>query len=405
MNFALARRRAWVAACVLAILARLVVMLRFTGTNDVHYWQEYGASIAKVGLFETYRTLTQFNHPPLMGLWVLFAEKLGGSDGRWFSFTFKLLPLAGDLLAAWLLFRHTRPSATRDAGLKLACLFLWNPASFLVTAYHGNTDPMLASLCLCAALLAQAGNPLGAGLALGAAFNVKILALILLVPLAASARSTRELLRFTAAFAITCVPFVPALLAVGRPFVEHVFKYNSVPQPWGLSLFFDDVKAITYLGPYFASANEKFLPNARYLIIGSTALIALAMKVRGGQRWLEVAAFGLCTSLVLAPGFGYQYLAWPMPLFFAIDRGRAAKTSVVCGALLGLLYLDFWDGQYPGMSWMLAWPRIGVVLGAIAWVSLAGWSWRLGRSILTSRGAQGAVAVGPPGATPVATSA
>ena len=397
----LTARRAWIGACALAVLVRLFVMTRFTGTNDVHYWQEYATSISKIGLRETYRTVLAFNHPPLMALWVWFAGKVGGASGRWFPFVFKLLPLAGDIFGAALLARYAGrdlprdagPDAPRDArrdpatverGLKLACLFLWNPVTLLVTAYHGNTDPLLASLCLWAALLAEEGNLTGAGFALGCAFNVKILAMVLLVPLAAAARTTRGLFRFAGAFAIMCLPLIATVAYVGHVFVERVFQYNSVPHPWGLSLFFDDMQAIRIIGPHFASVKALFLPDARYFIMGLPVLLTLVMRLRGGRRWLEAAAFGLCTSLVLAPGFGYQYLAWPLPLLFAIDPRRALKTSLAGGALLGLLYFNFWDGQYPGISWMLEWPRIGIVLGAVTWLSLASWTLRLGRSMVSA---------------------
>ena len=385
---AITRRRVWLAVAALAVVVRLYVMVRTTGTNDVPTWKIFGVSIAWVGLFDTYRTVPLFDHPPLMSLWILFARTLGGADGRWFPCVFKLLPLAGDVLAAWLLFRHAkaRPGAKPEAGLELACLFLWNPVTLLVTAYHGNTDPLLASLCLWAALCAQAGNPIGAGLALGAAFNVKILALILLVPLALSARSIRDALRFGAAFAVTCIPFLPPLLVVGSPFIEHVFSYNSVLRPWGLGLFFEDIQAINYVGPHFARASQAFVPMARFVIVGGAALTALVMRLRGGSRWLEVAAFGLSTALVLAPGFGYQYLAWPVPLLFAIDRRRAMTNAVLGGFFIGILYLHFWDGQVPAYSVMRPpWPRFGVVLGAITWANLVGWSWWLGKSILSSR--------------------
>jgi hypothetical protein len=398
---ALTRRRILLAGCALAVLVRLVIMAVFTGTNDVHYWQGYATSLSTIGLRETYRTVLAFNHPPLMALWVWLAGKLGGAQGRWFPFVFKLVPLSGDLLAAALLARYAgrdrprdarpdspgdarRDGATGEAGLELACLFLWNPITLLVTAYHGNTDPLLASLCLWAALLAEEGNVTGAGFALGCAFNVKILAVVLLVPFAAVARTWRGLFRFAGAFAIVCVPFIAAVAYVGHVFVERVFQYNSVPHPWGLSLLFEDMQAIRIIGPDFATLNALFIPNARYFIIGLPILLTFVMRMRGGGRWLEVAAFGLCTSLVLAPGFGYQYLAWPIPLLFAIDPARALKTSLTGGALLGLLYFNFWDGHYPGMSWMLAWPRIGVVLGAITWLSLAGWTLRLGRSLVTA---------------------
>src|SRR5260221_6776855 len=153
-----ASRNVWWAACAAAVLVRLWIMLRTCGTNDIHTWQGFARSIHTTGLFETYRSDPEFNHPPLMGLWTLLARRLGGFDAGSFPFVFKLLPLAGDILAAALLFQHARRPGDvgqpPERAIKLACCFLWNPVSVIITAYHGNTDPLMAALCLWAALLA-----------------------------------------------------------------------------------------------------------------------------------------------------------------------------------------------------------------------------------------------------------
>jgi len=356
-------------------------MLRTCGTNDIHMWQGFSRSIRDVGLFATYRSNPEFNHPPLIGLWALAAGRLGGFDGGSFPFVFKLLPLAGDVLAAWLLFVDARRKGTLEGALALACAFLWNPASMIITAYHGNTDPLMAALCLWGALLAVRGRPLAAGLALGGAFNVKVVALLVLVPLALSARTWRELLRLGAGFAVACVTFLPAALTVGKPLLDHVFRYNSAPAMWGFNLLFTDLQEIHTIGPHFAGAQVTFLADARYAILGAVALAALLAR-RRGRHLVELSAFALCLSLVLAPGFGYQYLAWPVPILFALDLRRAAVTSAAAGVLLGVLYLHFWDGRVPATSWTGTWPRFGVVWGVLVWLELAGWSWRLGRSLL-----------------------
>jgi hypothetical protein len=383
-----ARRNAWLLACAGAVVLRLYVMLETCGTNDIVTWQSFARSIHAGGLLETYRSNPEFNHPPLMGLWALVAGHIGGFDGGSFPFVFKLLPLGGDLLAATLIFLHARRGGDWERALKLACVFLWNPVSVIVTAYHGNTDPLMAALCLWAALLAVRGQPLAAGLALGAAFNVKIVALLLLLPIAAAfGRSVRDSARFAAGFAIMCAPFVPVAFQVPGPLIEHVFKYNSALAMWGFNLAFTDLQEIHYLGPHVADAKVAFLADARYLILAAIAAATLVTVLRRRSNWLELSAFALCLSLVLAPGFGYQYLAWPLPLLFALDWRRAAVTSVVGGVFLVVLYLHFWDGRVPGTSWTGVWPRFGVWWGVITWMQLLGWSWRLGTSLFSTPGA------------------
>jgi hypothetical protein len=368
--------------CVAAVALRLFLMMRSVGTNDVPTWQAFATSIDARGLAETYRTMSDFNHPPLAGLWAMAALRLGQVDGLGFPFTFKLLALSGDLLAAWLLFRHARPASTSGRALGLAALFLWNPVSLLVTAYHGNTDPLLASLFLLAALRAQRGDPLGAGLAWSGAMNVKVISLLLLAPLAFSSRTKRDAFLFGAGTLAASLPFLLFALTVGRPFLFNVFAYNSAPAMWGINLMLNDIVELRYGGQSWAWLKAAFLVKARHLILAGSLAGAIWRVGSPHRDCLVVCAFALCLSLVLAPGFGYQYLAWPMPLLFAIDARRALLTSLAGGVLIGLLYLHFWDGAIPATSWTSTWPRFGVVWGVIAWLSLVAWSVRLGRSIL-----------------------
>jgi hypothetical protein len=167
----------------------------------------------------------------------------------------------------------------------------------------------------------------------------------------------------------------------GRALVQHVFRYNSAPGVWGFNWLFVDSMAIGHVGAMLDSAQAMFLKNARFLIMLTIAGAALLARLRGGERWVEVSAFGLCVALVLAPGFGYQYLAWPLPLLFAIDVRRAVVTSLAGGVLIGAMYLHFWVGDFPATSLTSDWPRFGVVLGVITWLNLLAWSWRLARSI------------------------
>lgn len=387
-------RALWAAACLAAVLVRLYLMLTTAGTNDIHTWESFARSIHDGGLFALYRSNAEYNHPPLVGLWASAAWALCGQSVRWFPFTFKLLPLAGDGLAAALLYREARRRAgvasPEDAApLRLAGAFLCNPASILVTGYHGNTDPLLAALCLGGALFAARGKTFGAALLLGAAFNVKVVALLLVIPFACSLRSRRALLRFGSGFALASAPFLPPLLVAGAPMRQHVFGYNSAPGMWGLNLFLTDLAELRQVAPSVAVARTTFLADARFLILAAGVGVAIAGRARlreAQPKWVELGALVFCLSLVLAPGFGFQYLVWPLPLLFALDARRAGVTSLVSGVFLGGLYLYFWDGKSPATSWCSVWPQFGVVWGVLVWLAFLDWSVRLVRDVAHMNG-------------------
>jgi hypothetical protein len=372
----------WLLIGVAALALRLWVMSCTIGTNDMEAWRGFAVYIQEHGLVATYHAVAEFNHPPLMGEWARLALAVsGGSSGvASFPFVFKLLPFAGDVLSAWLLFSYARERQTIARALALSAIFLCNPCSLLITAYHGNTDPLLAALCLWAALAAGRGRMLAAGLALGAALNVKLIPSVLVVPLAFAAASRKDLGRYVGGLLVMSIPFVWALLAVKGPFLTHVLAYNSVPGMWGINLLITDLEAIRHLGAGLGAWREPFFASARYLILGGSACLALLAKPRTQQSTIAVCAFGLCLSLVLAAGFGYQYLAWPLPLLFAREPRRAFVISLAGGVLLALLYLHYWDGVAPALSRMSVWPRAGVTAGFVTWALLLSSTWRIARS-------------------------
>jgi hypothetical protein len=358
------------------VFARLWLMSRTLGTDDIFTWQRFATDIRANGLFWAYRSLPDFNHPPLMGLWSVLALRIGTASGLGYAFAFKLLPFAADLVSAWLLFAYVRRNFRSPPPAAVAAFFLANPISILVTGFHGNTDSVLASLCLGAALLARRNKLFGAGLALGAAINVKILPAVLVLPLLISSRSFRDLGLLVSGLALMAIPFLPTLTMVREPFVAHVLNYNSVPGRWGIPFILDEIAAIHH-SPVDATVSETFCQYAKFLILGGSALNALLARRKGRHAQVRICAFGLTLALVLTPGFGYQYLVWSLPLLFALDSRRAMWTSLVGGVFLGSMYLHFWAGTWPAYSDCYKWPTFGVVLAFLVWVLLAKWSFTL----------------------------
>src|SRR4051812_27479756 len=101
-----ARRRLMVlkALVVFGFVIRLGLSTVFLGTSDAATWRGFGQLISHVGLFDAYRADSNLNHPPLMALWAWAAWGLTNSQAA-FSFVFRLLPIAADVLACVVLVR------------------------------------------------------------------------------------------------------------------------------------------------------------------------------------------------------------------------------------------------------------------------------------------------------------
>jgi hypothetical protein len=196
---------------LLGLLARVWVVKHSLGSNDMLTWWSFATEIDQHGLAFAYDNDPRFNHPPLMGLLVSLLHALAAKTGVRFDVLFKTPELLADVGAAALIYWIWRRRSARYAALAVA-LFCWNPASLLVSAYHGNTDPLCAALTLAAVLLVDSKRPLLAGLALGASINVKLIPVLLIPVLYSCVGGWRQAARFTAGLSFGVLPFVPVVL-------------------------------------------------------------------------------------------------------------------------------------------------------------------------------------------------
>lgn len=372
MSTDLTRRQWQLLGLVLAVgvVIRLLIAARSTGANDAELWRLFAYNIQERGLAQTYRDAIIFNHPPLMGWASWLSLELAQLLHHRFIYVFKVLPMISEAACAWLLWLCWRKQGQGRAA-QVVGLFSLNLVSILISAYHGNTDCLVAMLCLASATAFSREQWLWAGLALGGAINVKVVPLMLLPMFVVMLPSLRALRLFGAALALCALPFVPVLWQAREEVVRNIFAYNSVPARWGIPLLIESTQSSL---PRLSSwLSEHYVPNARFVILGLLLLIGWLQRRRGQLSVLETSALGMSLFLVLIPGFGVQYLVWPLPLLFAVSPGVALRFSLYGGAFLSLIYYLFWTGRMPWYSiFTTGFPEPAPYLGLLAWVTLIG---------------------------------
>jgi hypothetical protein len=389
MSTDLTRRQWQLLALAVAVGAavRVGIATQSIGSNDADIWRLFAFYIVEHGVVQTYRDSPIFNHPPLMGLLSALSLEVAQLLSRRFIYVFKTLVLLSELGCAWLLWLSWRRDGQLQAA-KMVALFSLNLISILISAYHGNTDCLFATLCLAAAYAFSREKWLWAGLALGAAINVKIVPLMLIPIFAGMLPSWRALQRFGAGLALCALPFLPVIWQAPEEFFRNVFAYNSIPFHWGIPLLIESTRqSLPWLSSWLS---ESYVPNARFAILGSMLLIGWLNR-RHRLNIYQAGALGLSIFLVLAPGFGVQYLVWPLPLLFAAEQRTAVKYSLYGGLFAGLVYYLFWTGTRPWFSAFssIMFPSPSPFLGMLAWVTLIGYSVSCFRKLL---GAQVALA-------------
>jgi len=342
---------------VVALLLRVVVAAASIGTNDALTFAEFAKEVRMVGVVETYRLDPYFNHPPVVGLWAATVLRLLKAPPvplqmafpphvtYAFSFLFKLPIIAAGALAAWLLFKRWRRRLGDLRATAVAAAFASSVGSILVGAFHCNTDPAYAMLCLAAVYLLEEKHAffLG-GLVLGAAINVKIIPLLLVPPLLLSCSSRQQARAFVLGLAAAAVPFLPVICRDFSSFYENVLAYNPPSNGWGINAFLLFGTKVGILARLAARAATWYHVIGRYVLLVLVA--AWAAAARRWQRWnrYELAAVTLAIFLVFTPGFGVQYIVPVGLLLFAVRPRMAAAYAIASGAFLLEIYLARSDG-------------------------------------------------------------
>jgi hypothetical protein len=293
--------------------------------------------------------------------------------GITFPFVFKQIDLLADVIVCWLLWKLLRPRFGPTVAAGAAVLYAWSLNSILTTAHHCNTDPVYAMFCLLAVyLIEDRQRDFWGGVALAAAINVKLIPVLLILPLLLSYHERRPAIRFLAGVSIGVIPFIPVLLFQGDAFYRNALTYGSTVTNWGINYFLLE----TAREPRFSAVAQALI--VRYFNVGRLLVVAvillLSLRARRDSRIdrYTLAACTACLFLILAPGFGYQYMILALPLMFSTGRLLPATLfGLLSGLSLLITFWQNWQGGLPIDSFTLI-GRVGPgpLYGLLAWATL-----------------------------------
>jgi Gpi18-like mannosyltransferase len=325
--------------------------------------------------------LPQFNHPPIPAYWAMIAYELTKNSTYTahqdsvsaFPFVFRIPDILADALSCWLLYRIGSSRAGPRAGAILALAFAWSPCAILISAHHGSTDSIYAALCLLAVYCAaELDAPFLAGLALGAAINIKLIPVFLIPPMLAAYRSRRDLSRFFAGLAIMAIPFLPVLFAAGRDFAHYAMAYSSVKDYWGFNGCFLEIAHVAGFAAIGTHLVNIYTAVGRYLLAGCVVAFSILAR-RRRIDFFNATAGCAAIFLILTPGFGLQYLVFVLPILLAANFKAGLRYSLLSGMFLLIAYALFWDRKFPIQTYAVSGEvrrGFGTFFGFLAWISL-----------------------------------
>jgi Gpi18-like mannosyltransferase len=346
-------RRLFIIAIVTGTLLRILQTATSLGSLDAMLWYRFAELLDRVGVLRSYGEMSLMNHPPLVLAIARVTNRIGVSLGLEFQDSFRFLQIAADVVTAFVLL----PIVRRVRGAPYAPLmFFLSPAVLFITAFHCNSDPLMMMFVVIAVAAAIEERPVIAGLALACAVGIKIVPLLVGPLFLLALRGKRARLQFLGAcIAGAAVIFVPALVVSGWTFVHQVFGYTGFVRAWGIPLLAHVVQATMGV-----QVPVTWVPFA---LVATLVAFWWFNRKADVQRLPALIATTYLIVLFLAPGFGVQYLYWPLPfLAFALPRRAAFALHAVISAYVFALYTvwskgwPWWFADSPGS------PRVAELL-------------------------------------------
>jgi hypothetical protein len=372
---------------VLALIAttlKLALAYNTIGTNDAVFFYGFAKVLNEHGLEWTYAHSRYFNHPPLTayflrGIFSLTEQKWCQDLGIHFPFLLRLPGIIADFLVVLVLLQF-RKVDIRIPTWALVLLAL-SPVSLMVSGFHGNTDPVMVLLLVCAVWMCLRNQAALCGLFFALGCQIKIVPLLLLPAFVFFWLSQHRSRPFLVTGGVTTVIlWVQPLLNFPILFAKNVLAYGSYWGIWGITYLFRFTRLPQFdrISFFDLELGQSIIMTVLKLIIVSGA-IWLGWKNRQtrGRAFVESLAWSWLIFFVFAPGVCPQYLIWFAPFILILSPTFYAAILVASSIFL----FAFYNITSGGLPWNVAlamdesmqhwtvwslFPWLVIVAGAIA---------------------------------------
>jgi uncharacterized membrane protein len=362
-------KSAVVAVILLCFTAKLYIAAVTFGTNDIRTWMDFAQAVKAVGPIRVYSypfAHDLYNHPPLVG-YILLLFNLLSRIGLPLAFTLRALSSLSDVASALLAYVIIRKRRSETEALASALLIGSSPILFIVSGFHGNTDPIFMMLVLLGLfLLADRQSPYAAGIIMAAAVSIKLVPALVIPAMCAYAYRTgrRTCLRFCLGLtSLLCLLWIAPLLSQWTSFRHNVLGYTGIDiRWWGIPQIAAWAGSPT-AGAYIAA-------HGSVILVASIATICAALTLRRPSCLVEASALALCSFLLLSPASATQYLVWAVGPAYLLGVARATLFNLSGGALLFAIY-NRWSGGFPWNVAVASTPTTDErMFACIVWLTL-----------------------------------
>jgi hypothetical protein len=371
--FGIAIWRRWSPPVWVALAVGLAVRIVAGGLSYGHtprdvavYFHRAGLLILKHQNPMTHLPRFQWNFLPPMPY--VFAAEI--KSGLPWEIATKVVPIAADLVVIVLL----ATLAVAERSRLVALLYALCPLTVLVSAVHGQVEPILLALGLGAFLLVRRQRPGLGGLLLGLAIACKTWPVLLGLGLLRDTpvRKWWQVIAGAAVIPIAFMLSVPLLLNDSLSNVVRVMSsYRSYAGIWG---WVGVLHSVRLAGSGYTGSKVDLFQKIGTPLLALTiiAVVIFFRKVDG----IALTAAVLLAFLVVTVGWGAQYMLWPVPFVLLLYR-RGGLAYLIASSLFAIYTYVFFIPVIPAATHSWRGLRL-YVLGSLVVIACAVWAmpWR-----------------------------
>jgi hypothetical protein len=340
-----------IVAALLACAAKLYCAWTTIGSNDVTTFLDFARVIDAGGLEAAYRLGPIFNHPPLVGGFLLTINWLAQTAHLPFPFLLRLPAIFADLVVVLVLLWFTSRRPALRVPLAVWLVLALSPVSFMVSGYHGNTDPVLVLWLVLAAMMCAEDQPAASGLFLALSLHIKIAGLIVAPVLFFYWLARHRAWKFSLACgAVVLVGWAEPLMVCPADFLRNVFGYSSYWGFWGITYWLRMTSFPAFYGhpiSHPSPAEHAVVTILKLLIVAAIMVLAWRRRRLPGEQIFSTLALAWAIFFTFSPGVAPQYLVWPACFLFLYSW---RWFLVVTGASTLFLFF-FYNAISRGMPW------------------------------------------------------
>jgi uncharacterized membrane protein len=365
-------------ALILATALKAIWALNSSGSGDAILFCVYGHELQTSSLARLYQEAPLFNHTPFTAglIRVLFAaaqraDPTPAGEFELFTAGLRFLSIFADigLVAALLALRRRLGSPPWWALVAFAA----SPVSIMVSGFHGNIDPIMVLLVFLSALALYRGRPGCCGIFFGAAFNIKIVPLLLgpVFLFYWLGRDRGAAFRFAAAAgSLMLAGMAWPLVTCPAAFIHNVFGYGSYWGIWGVTYWLKltgaaDFQKVSFEG--LSPAQNAVMLTLKAALIGSLLLLAWRRRKVPAKDFFTTLAAAFTLLFVFAPGAGVQYMVWFAPFILLVEPTWWAALTAGSTVFLVTFYHAKANFHFP---WRIGFPEDPDVSFWAPWTNL-----------------------------------